>query len=145
MKEYLDFYNEKTKSLKLEEIEINNNIDELNKQQTTINNQITQLSGAKANKMSEVVVMVDSKIAGTVDFELTYYVANAGWFPSYDIRAKSIAEPIDLVYKANVHQNTKEDWKNIKVRLSSNNPDISGMSPKLKIYFLNYNVSPPKI
>jgi hypothetical protein len=47
---------------------------------------------------------------------------------TYDIRAKNITEPIQLIYKANVHQDTKEEWKNVKLRFSSSNPNTSGVA-----------------
>ena len=70
-------------------------------------------------------------------------MSNAGWFPSYDIRAKNINEPIELVYKANVRQDTKVDWNQVKLKLSSSEPNISGVAPELKTYYLNYNLLPP--
>jgi hypothetical protein len=70
-------------------------------------------------------------------------VANAGWFPSYDIRAKNINEPVQLIYKANVKQDTKVDWTNVKLKFSSADPNVSGVAPKLQTYFLNYNTLPP--
>src|SRR5690606_29658300 len=70
-------------------------------------------------------------------------VGNAGWFPSYDIRAKNIDEPIQLIYKANVKQDNKEDWKNVKLKFSSAKPNVSGVAPELQTYYLNYNTVPP--
>jgi hypothetical protein len=70
-------------------------------------------------------------------------VSNAGWYPSYDIRAKNITEPVELRYKANIHQNTKEEWKNVQLKLSSSNPSLGNTAPKLKPYYLNYYSAPP--
>jgi hypothetical protein len=88
-------------------------------------------------------VKINAKKNTRVQFELSYVVQNAGWFPSYDIRAKNINEPVEVIYKANVKQDTKEDWNNIKLKLSSSNPNISGVAPELKTYFLDYNSLPP--
>lgn len=70
-------------------------------------------------------------------------VGNAGWFPSYDIRAKNINEPVQLIYKANVKQDTKVEWSNVKLKFSSADPNVSGVAPELQTYFLNYNTLPP--
>jgi len=51
--------------------------------------------------------------------------------------------PVDLIYKANVHQYTNEDWKNIKLKLSSSDPNTSNTYRELQTYFLNYNTVPP--
>lgn len=143
LKETMTFYSTQLSALKLKEIEHNKNIQELRKQRSDIENQIKTLTSKKEYPNGEVLVKVDAKRAGTFDFEVSYLVNNAGWFPTYDIRAKNISEPIQIIYKANVRQETKEDWKNVKLRFSSSNPNSSGVAPELKTYFLSYNSIPP--
>lgn len=143
LKETMTFYSAQLSALKISEIDHNKNIEDLSKQRADIQNQIKTLTSKKEYPNGEVLVKVDAKRAGTFDFELSYLVNNAGWFPTYDIRAKNITEPIQLIYKANVHQDTKEEWKNVKLRFSSSNPNTSGVAPELKTYFLNYNTVPP--
>ncbi|HPN21232.1 MAG TPA: mucoidy inhibitor MuiA family protein, partial [Tenuifilaceae bacterium] len=143
LKETMTFYSTQLSALKLKEIEHNKNIQELSKQRSDIENQIKTITSKKEYPNGEVLVKVDTKRAGTFEFEVSYLVNNAGWFPTYDIRAKNISEPIQIIYKANVRQETKEDWKNVKLRFSSSNPNSSGVAPELKTYFLNYNSIPP--
>lgn len=143
LKETMTFYSTQLSALKLKEIEHNKNIQELSKQRYDVENQIKTITSKKEYPNGEVLVKVDAKRAGTFEFEVSYLVNNAGWFPTYDIRAKNISEPIQIIYKANVRQETKEDWKNVKLRFSSSNPNSSGVAPELKTYFLNYNSIPP--
>ena len=51
---------------------------------------------------------------------------------------KSILQPITLVYKANVSQNSGLDWKNIKLSLSSGIPNQSNETPILRAWHLNF-------
>jgi hypothetical protein len=60
------------------------------------------------------------------------------------VRAKSISEPVGLIYKANIMQNTKEEWKNIKLKISSANPNLGNVATQLKPYYLNYSAQPPR-
>ncbi|KAB2871401.1 MAG: mucoidy inhibitor MuiA family protein [Bacteroidales bacterium] len=143
LKETMTFYSTQLSALKLKEIEHNKNIQEHRKQRSDLENQIKTLTSKKEYPNGEVLVKVDAKRAGTFEFEVSYLVNNAGWFPTYDIRARNISEPIQIIYKANVRQETKEDWKNVKLRFSSSNPNSSGVAPELKTYFLNYNSIPP--
>ena len=143
LKDASNFYGSKLTTLKLKEIERNKTLQELNKQQNDLRNQLNTLRGKKEFPNGEIVVKVDAKNTTKVIFELSYVVNNAGWFPTYDIRAKNINEPVELVYKANVKQDTKVEWKNVKLKLSSAEPNISGVIPELQTYFLNYNSSPP--
>ena len=138
-----EFYRKKLTSLKMAEIERNKTLKELNIQKTDLQKQIRALSGKKEFPAGEILVKADVKKAGRFTFELSYIVGNAGWFPSYDIRAKNINEPVMLIYKANVRQDTKVDWNNIKLKFSSAAPNVSGVAPELLTYYLNYNTMPP--
>ncbi len=138
-----DFYSKKLTALKLQEIERNNIIEDFIKQRIDIQNQLKTLTNKKEFPTGEILVKVDAKKNGFFSFEISYVVANAGWFPSYDIRAKNIKEPVQLIYKANLKQDTKEDWNNVKLKFSSSDPNVSGVAPELKTYFLNYNTLPP--
>jgi len=143
LKDASNFYGSKLTAIKLKEIERNNTLLDLNKQHNDIRNQLNTLRSKKEFPNGEIVVKIDAKNATKVAFEISYVVNNAGWFPSYDIRAKNINQPVELVYKANVKQDTKVEWKNIKLKLSSAEPNISGVIPELQTYFLNYNSLPP--
>ncbi len=137
------FFGSKLTELKIKEIERNNTLNNLNKERGDLANQINTISGKKEFPNGEILVKVDAKSNSSVSFELSYVVENAGWFPTYDIRAKNVNEPVELIYKANVKQDTKISWDNVKLKLSSANPNISGVAPELKTYFLNYNTRPP--
>ena len=89
------------------------------------------------------MVKVQSKIKTNPSFELSYIVNNTGWYPTYDIRAKTINDPVEIIYKANLRQDTKVDWKNVKLSFSSSNPNSSGVAPELKTYYLDYYSLPP--
>ncbi len=108
-----------------------------------LQNQVNTLTGKKEYANGEVLVKLEAKRAARTNLELSYVVGNAGWFPTYDIRSTNIDEPVSLVYKANVKQDTKIDWKDVNLRLSSANPNISGTAPELQTYFLDYNTRPP--
>ncbi|WP_166387599.1 mucoidy inhibitor MuiA family protein [Polaribacter sp. 11A2H] len=137
------FFGAKLKELKIKEIERNNTLKNLTIESRDLSNQINTISGKKEFPNGEILVKVEAKNNATVNFELSYVVENAGWFPTYDIRAKNVNEPVQLIYKANIKQDTKVSWDNVKLNLSSANPNVSGVAPELKTYFLNYNTRPP--
>ncbi len=138
-----EFYSSKLTSLKMKEIERNKTLKTLNEQKNDLQNQIKTLTSKKEYPTGEILVKVDAKQTNKYSLELTYLVGNAGWFPSYDIRAKNVNEPVQLIYKANVKQDTKVDWSNVKLKFSSADPNVSGVAPELQTYFLNYNTLPP--
>jgi len=144
LKETSNFYLEKITDIKTKELDVKKKIENYNSEKSAFEKQIRQINIVKPTPAGELIVLVDARVQTKFELELSYYVNNAGWFPSYDIRAKSISEPIELIYKANIHQSTKEEWKNIKLKLSSSDPKLGGTAPQLQTYLLNYNLVPPR-
>lgn len=75
--------------------------------------ELAQVKGKDLKRTGEILVGIHAPAACTVTFTLSYYVKNAGWFPSYDIRSESLTEPLSITYKANIFQHTGEAWKNV--------------------------------
>ncbi|MDZ7936439.1 MAG: DUF4139 domain-containing protein [Emticicia sp.] len=69
-------------------------------------------------------------------FLISYFIQNAGWTPTYDFRIDKLSEPITIAYKANVYQYSGEDWKDVKLSLSTANPRQNGVAPVLKNWIL---------
>jgi len=143
LKEASIFYGSKIKELKLQEIARRKSIDALLSKISDYQNQMNTLTTKKEYPTGEIWVSVESTSNKKIQFELSYLVDNVSWFPTYDIRAKDISQPIELVYKANVKQDCKEDWKNVKLTFSSSDPNRTGVAPELQTYFLGYNMRPP--
>jgi uncharacterized protein (TIGR02231 family) len=81
-------------------------------------------------------VNVSSTAALQSTFTITYVVGQASWQPTYDIRAKNVSSPVVIAYKANVSQQCGEDWKDVKLTLSTGDPSVSGQKPDLRPYYL---------
>lgn len=103
-----------------------------------LRNQIIAMRESENKSTSEIRIRVKAPASGTASFQVNYLVANAGWYPKYDVRVKNINELLSLTYKAEVYQNTGVDWKNVKLRFSNANPNQSGQSPNLDKWELNY-------
>ena len=100
--------------------------------------QVNDQNELYARNTSEIVVNVSSTSATTVDLEINYVVANAGWYPIYDLRAINTKNPVQLSYKANVFQGTGEEWRNVKLTLSTANPNLGGLKPELNTWYLDF-------
>lgn len=88
-----------------------------------------------------VTVSADEVVSGVI--EASYMVTTAGWVPSYDLRSSTALAPMQLTYKANVFQNTGEDWNDVKLKLSTSNPNKGNIKPELPVWYLNYYTSKP--
>ncbi|WPU95926.1 mucoidy inhibitor MuiA family protein [Mucilaginibacter sabulilitoris] len=137
LKQALDFQTTRLTEIKKKQQAINDQITDLNRELQKYDQQIANVTKGNSKATSNVLVTVSSKSSLQSTFTLNYVVRNAGWYPTYDIRAKNVNSPISITYKANVSQQSGEDWRNIKVTLSTGNPAISGNKPEVTPNYLN--------
>lgn len=134
----LDFFDTELTKITTEELEVKSKISESEKELDRLRNQILAMQESQNKSTSEIRIRVKAPASGTGSFQINYLVANAGWYPKYDVRVKNISENLQLNYKAEVYQNTGVDWKNVKLRFSNGNPNQSGQTPILEKWELNY-------
>lgn len=144
LKAAADFYRSRLTELKSKILKNGKKQDQLGAEVQDLEKEIQSLSSSGRNKKGTVEIKVTSKQAQTIGVEVSYLVRNAGWFPSYDIKAHDINSPLELIYKANVRQDTKTDWKKAQLRFSTANPNTSAVKPELLPYLLGSNLAPPK-
>ncbi len=138
LKQAIDLYDKELMNIKTEELKVNSAIGSLKMSRDKLALQVNEVRNDRELPTSEIVVRVDSKTNLSGSFNITYLVANAGWFPKYDVRVKDVQSPIGLNYRADVYQNTGVDWNNVKLKFSNGNPNESGTVPSLNTWYLNY-------
>lgn len=107
-----------------------------------LNRQLNELNARKDRPTSTVKVSVTANRPVNAPVQLTYTVRQARWQPFYDIRVDDTDDPVTLVYKAKVYQNTDEEWKDVNLTLSTGNPSVSNYKPELQPWFLDFQ--PPR-
>ena len=138
----VDYYKQKRTEIKNNYDLLSEKIIKLNTLLTKLNSKL-EINSSKEEKISKgkIVIQVMNEIAGTVAFDINYLSNSASWKPFYDLRANSVAEPINMMYKAEVVQNTGIDWKQIKLTLSSGNPNQNNQAPTLNPWFLRNQIN----
>lgn len=97
----------------------------------------------KPEKMTgEIVLQVNSQTAQTLEIVCIYLIAEASWYPVYDLSSEGTDKPVKLAYKAAIRQMSGYDWKNVKLHLSTANPNISSTRPILQPLYLTYQIYP---
>ena len=74
-------------------------------------------------------VVVELLATAGTSFDLEYLVDAAGWTPQYDLRTAEDAHSVELVYRAQVWQNTGEDWSDCALVLSTAQPQRGAQGP----------------
>ncbi|WP_439131792.1 mucoidy inhibitor MuiA family protein [Polaribacter sp.] len=142
-KEAANYYGDKIRSLKTKEFKLKKEILKLELSISNLKKQINEVNPKINFGSGEIVIRLKSEVAKQTKFTLTYNVDNVGWYPSYDVRVKNINTPLELVYKANLYQNSKIDWTNVKLSFSSGNPTKSNKVKEIIPYFIDYGTLPP--
>lgn len=135
----LDFY-------KAKRAELSNSVNKLEAREKELNEELATLKGklsfnqtaSEKTSQGKLIVNVMSSQAGTLPMEVSYLSDGANWYPSYEMRIDKINEPIQMLYKAQVQQNTGIDWKNIRLSLTSGPANQNTFAPELQPWFLDY-------
>lgn len=145
IKELNNYYVSEMSAIASKAIELAEQKEKLMQEEQAIRSELFQIGKrSEENTISEIELKIEAKTTGKASFTISYYVKNAGWFPSYDIRSEGLNKPLLLSYKANIYQNTQEDWKDIPLTLSSSNPSMATFPTSLQTYWLNYGLTPPR-
>ena len=139
LKVAMDYFRQRLMDIKQQLLLADRNIGKLNESIGKVDAQLKELSVNKSQPTGEILVKVLSKTAVSAPITIKYLVQEARWFPSYDIRAKNIQSPVSITYKANVSQQSGEDWENVRLTISSGNPSQGGAKPIIKPWILGFN------
>ncbi len=138
IKEAGEFYRKRT-------LEINQSITKLKKEKRrlsetieTLRFQLVELNYNENQRSNQVVVLLDSDESKAIDASLKYLVSDCGWAATYDLSAIDINQKINLKYKAQVYNNTGNDWNSVTLTLSTGDPNLSASHPELSPWYLNY-------
>jgi uncharacterized protein (TIGR02231 family) len=100
-----------------------------------------QLKANPARKM-EVRIEVAAEDAGRAVFRVSYSVRGARWRPLYDARldtgGRTRKPVLELVRRAEIMQNTGEDWTEVALAVSTLRTGKGGSAPRLQPLIVRY-------
>jgi len=138
LKAMADFYRSRLGDIVTTRMKEDEKIKKINERLAKLNTQLREQNELYRRNTSEIVVSISADAATSAELQVKYVVANAGWNAIYDLRAIDTKKPVQLSYKANVFQSTGEEWRNVKLRLSTANPNQSGLKPELYSWYLDF-------
>ncbi len=138
LKMLAEYYRTRLFDIRKQIIALEEKEQEFKTARSRIQNQLNQLNSATNKPCGEVVLNVAANAASKIRITFSYLVPGAGWYPLYDIRSESINKPIHLIYKANVYQSTGYDWSDVKLTVSTRNPQADQNRPVLNPWFIDF-------
>ncbi|WP_121666752.1 mucoidy inhibitor MuiA family protein [Mesonia aquimarina] len=138
LKQYAVYYRNRISEIKTEIYDTKQQLNELQAETTKIQQEINQLKSEQSGRRGEIELLLDAPRSQNVVLSITYNVSNAGWFPTYDIKADNTEEPLHFSYKANVFQETGVNWNEVELKLSTGDPSIPSEKPSVNPHYLNF-------
>jgi hypothetical protein len=140
IREAADYYSLRLNEILLGKLKLNTELKVTSDSIQSLYSQMNEINSKKRKVFSQILVLAECSENINSSLKLSYYIASAGWVPLYDFRVDDITKPLSIVYNSNVYQSTGEDWNNVNIRLSTNNPSLSGNKPELLTWNLGqYN------
>ena len=133
-----DFFRERLTELKQQQTTLRFAIEDLKSEQQRLQQQRNGLSSEREEPSGEIIITVRAEKRETVNLEVSYTVAQAGWYPTYDVRVADVASPVQVLYQANVQQQTGEDWNEVELTFSNANPQQNSTRPTLNPWYLDF-------
>ena len=131
-----DFY--RKRSTEINQLIFKNNKikSKYEKQRAQYKKQLVELDAEVNPPTSDITAtfVANKDVETTMMFK--YLIPTAGWTPKYDIRTEGTGKEVTLVYRAILFNNSGLDWKDIKIILSTANPDIGINIPQLSKWYL---------
>lgn len=138
LKEALDLQRQRLTEVYQKELELQKRIQEEQNEVQRSRNQLREFSKKRDSVSYTVTALVETKETRNVKFQLLYNIKDAGWYPAYDIRVKSVTEPLSALMNANVFQRSGETWKDVQLFLSTGNPNDNATPSYLQPWMLNF-------
>jgi uncharacterized protein (TIGR02231 family) len=120
-------------------------IRDAGRKQRELDREIARLEQDRAQKppsKMEVKIELAAAAATKATLRVTYAVRNARWVPLYDARldtgAKDRKPALELVRRAEITQDTGEDWSNVALSVSTVRTARGGSAPDLKSLVVQY-------
>ncbi len=131
-------YDKELQQVKDEELTIALLTRKLKVREALLQNQLKQLQLLPESPEGQIFIEIHAARQTEIQLTASYYTTNAGWYPKYDVRVADINSPLELQYKAQVHQNTGEDWEDVILTFTNAPSSESGVTPKLEAWRLSY-------
>lgn len=143
LQKLLDLINAKMNGLLEEGHALDRKINKTNERLALLNKQLDEERRKDFQPGGQLLVKFYSSVATMANVTISYVTSNASWTPSYDLRVDKINSPVKLIYKANIVQNSGVKWDNVKLSLSTGNPNEGAEAPLMNPWYLSfYQVQP---
>lgn len=102
----------------------------LNDKLSALRARLEELVNGDQRRLRTLLVRLQAKEAASVRLRISYLQFGASWEPSYQIRADTSADQLQIAYDARVRQTTGEPWRDVQLTLSTARPSLGAAAPE---------------
>ncbi|MDR1404526.1 MAG: DUF4139 domain-containing protein [Candidatus Methanoplasma sp.] len=106
-------------------------LEELTEERERIAKEMGSFSSGSVRYAGRIDTEFFSEAGGPAEITVSYYTGSARWKPLHELRMTDTDAPVTLSMKAEIFQNTGEDWNRAKIKLSTGNPMLGNEQPAL--------------
>jgi uncharacterized protein (TIGR02231 family) len=114
---------------------------ELGKRVAAARADLEKLRAKRSETTKTIAVELTTERAGSFELAISYVVGAASWRPVWDARLDPGAEIMELALRAEITQQSGEDWREVKLAVSTAEPGRGLFVPKLDSHWLT--AAPP--
>jgi uncharacterized protein (TIGR02231 family) len=105
---------------------------ELSRRVAAARAELEKLQAKRSRTTKTVAIEVSADQAGAVELVASYVVPGASWRPIWDARLVPEGSTIEMAFLATVSQTSGEDWKGVRLALSTAEPGRGILVPRLE-------------
>ena len=139
-----DFYRARLMDLRKKLFDLNIKVARFNEKSEKFQQQLNDMGVKLKEPVKEIILSFSSETGGSLTIHPTYLVNQAGWAPMYDIKVQNTTQPVNIFYKAKLYQSTGNDWKDVKITISTANPSSNNNRPIMSPKYIDYFVYRPQ-
>lgn len=109
----------------------------LGNQLQVLRSQLDRLSSPQTQESLNIAIALEVLDIGALELEISYLVTQASWQPHYDLRWQSANQTVNIIYLADVKQNTGEDWLGVALTLSTAKPKLGTQLPPVTPWYID--------
>lgn len=144
LQKFLDLIGSKMNGLLAEGHVLDRQMKKTQERINLLNQQLSEEQKKDFQPGGQLLVKFYTPVATAAAVSINYVTPNASWTPSYDLRVDKINNPVKLVYKANITQNSGVKWDNVKLSLSTGNPNEGAEAPTMNPWYLAFYQPQPR-
>lgn len=122
---------------------VNAKIEDVKQKIQALDREIRESQALSRKSEKRVQATLTARRAGNGTLYCSYVLFGPHWVPQYELRAQAGEPNVSLSYAAMVRQSTGEDWKNVRLSLSTARPAEGGAIPALETWFVDRYQPPP--